>query len=290
MIVLRNLRHELADRRAWWTLCALFFLGLTIRFVFLNRAGTSDIDIDLQWGKDANTFGLPFSYHGNYFPFQYQIFQVAAASGYPVSSLVVFKTINLIADIGVFVVLVLLLRRWRLNVLYACLYWLHPYFLAMFWLGYVDVQFVFFILLGLLALTRAVVVRDYLLAGVPFGLAWLMKPQPLIGAVMIILFGTVLLFEGKFASSRESEVPGSAVDPRVSTLFAASAVRPTVARVCSVATTLLGALSILLIGLLALRHAGPAAGVVTSLVYATYPQAVDAEHRVFLEPPLNLCS
>ena len=156
MIVLRNLRHELADRRAAWTLCALFLLGLAIRLVFLNRAGTSDIDIDLQWGKDANTFGLPISYHGNYFPFQYQIFQIAAANGYPVSSLVVFKTINLIADVGVFVVLILLLRRWRLNVFYACLYWLHPYFIAMFWLGYVDVQFVFFIVLGLLALTRAV--------------------------------------------------------------------------------------------------------------------------------------
>lgn len=53
-----------------WIACALFLCGLAVRLAFLNRAGTADIDIDLQWGKDANEFGLPKTYHGNYFPLQ----------------------------------------------------------------------------------------------------------------------------------------------------------------------------------------------------------------------------
>jgi 4-amino-4-deoxy-L-arabinose transferase-like glycosyltransferase len=52
--------------------------------------------------------------------------------------------------------------------------------------------------------------------------------------------------------------------------------------------TILGAASIFLVGRLALRHLGPAAGVVAALVYATYPEAVLQEHGVFLEPALNL--
>ena len=44
--------------------------------------------------------------------------------------------------------LVLLLRRWGASVWWALLYWLHPYFLSLFWLGYIDAPVGFFVLLG----------------------------------------------------------------------------------------------------------------------------------------------
>lgn len=54
------------------------------------------------------------------------------------------------------------------------------------------------------------------------------------------------------------------------------------------AATIIGGVSILLVGRLALRHLGPVAGVIAALVYATYPQAVAQEHGVFLESFLNV--
>ncbi|WP_224244981.1 glycosyltransferase family 39 protein [Hyalangium gracile] len=49
-----------------------------------------------------------------------------------------------------------------------------------------------------------------------------------------------------------------------------------------------GALSVLLVGRLAMRVWGPVAGVVAALAYATYPEAVLVERGPFLEPLLNL--
>ena len=52
--------------------------------------------------------------------------------------------------------------------------------------------------------------------------------------------------------------------------------------------TLCGALSVFLVGRLALRVWGPVAGMVAALVYASYPEAVLVERGPFLEPLLNL--
>ncbi len=49
-----------------------------------------------------------------------------------------------------------------------------------------------------------------------------------------------------------------------------------------------GALSVLLVGRLALRVWGPVAAIIAALVYASYPEAVLVERGPFLEPLLNL--
>lgn len=58
--------------------------------------------------------------------------------------------------------------------------------------------------------------------------------------------------------------------------------------VTQAAMTLVGAVNIYLVGRIALRVASPAAAIAGALVYAFFPEAVRAEHGVFLEPVLNL--
>ena len=213
MLALSGLRHHRAAPVFW----ALFALGLILRAALLNQDGTSDILTDLQWGREANALGLPWSYAGDYFPLQYQVFQVVEALP---SSLLAFKTVNLVAELGVFFLLIVLLRRWGLNPAYAFVFWLHPYFLEMFWLGYIDVQFAFFVLLGILALTRATSLRGFLIAGIPFAVAWQLKPQPVIGAVMIALFVLALAVQTLVTRSG----PAAWRAARLSALFVAPAI------------------------------------------------------------------
>ncbi|MFP5248135.1 MAG: glycosyltransferase family 39 protein, partial [Thermoanaerobaculia bacterium] len=49
-----------------------------------------------------------------------------------------------------------------------------------------------------------------------------------------------------------------------------------------------GGINILLVGLLAMRSAGPVGGIIAAALYAVYPDAVKAERSAFLEPVLNL--
>jgi hypothetical protein len=70
------------------------------------------------------------------------------------------------------------------------LYWLHPWFLAVFSLGYIDFQFTLFVLLTIYCL-RGDRVRDYVLASVPLGLAFVMKPQSqilIVGVLFYVMF------------------------------------------------------------------------------------------------------
>jgi hypothetical protein len=55
-----------------------------------------------------------------------------------------------------------------------------------------------------------------------------------------------------------------------------------------IVATLVGAANILLAGRIAMRAAGPAAGIAAAALYATYPDAVLAERGPYLEPVLNL--
>lgn len=55
-----------------------------------------------------------------------------------------------------------------------------------------------------------------------------------------------------------------------------------------VLATIVGAANIALAGFIALRAAGPFAGVIAALLYALYPDAVLAERNAYLEPVLNL--
>ena len=165
-------------------------IGLFVRYRMLFYMGVSDMDSYYQWGSRALEVSLGKSYHGIYFPFQYQIFELCAwivpRLGAPF--FVVFKSANLIFDLGSFFLLVALLNRRQASPLYALLYWLHPWFLTVFSLGYVDFQFTFFVLLSVYLL-RGDTWKDYLLAGIPLGLAFVMKPQAQILVVATFFYG-----------------------------------------------------------------------------------------------------
>jgi hypothetical protein len=100
----------------------------------------------------------------------------------------IYKLPNLLCDAGSFCLLILLLKRRGANPLYALLYWLHPWFLAVFSLGYCDFQFTFYVILCVWLL-RGGAARDYLLAGLPLAVAFLMKPQALILIVAVFAYG-----------------------------------------------------------------------------------------------------
>jgi hypothetical protein len=177
-----------------WTAGVL--LGLAVRLAFLRTKGTADMDVYLQWGRDVGQYGLAAAYHGIYFPLQYEVFHVAVQLMQPLSiqGVTAIKGINLIFDLASFGVLVLLLGRLGLPRAYALLYWLHPFFLAIFWLGYIDPQVGFLLLSTLLGLTYARTPVHFLAAGVPLGLAIVMKPQAdLFVVVLVILVGVGLL-------------------------------------------------------------------------------------------------
>src|SRR2546423_13626398 len=102
----------------------------------------------------------------------------------------VFKLANFAFDVGSFFLLLSLLKRQQANPLYALLYWLHPWFLTVFSLGYVDFQFSFFVLLCVWLL-REHRTADYLLAGIPLAAAFLMKPQVQMLVVAVFCYGVL---------------------------------------------------------------------------------------------------
>ena len=171
-------------------LVAGFITGLLVRFGLAFDMGVFDMEEYYKWGQRVLEVGLPRAYHGIYFPLQYQLFQVCAAivTSSGLKFFAVFKLANLAFDIGSFFLLLSLLRRQQANPLYALLYWLHPWFLTVFSLGYCDFQFAFFIFLAIWLLRRDIIL-DYLLAGLPLGCAFLMKPQAQILVLAAFLYG-----------------------------------------------------------------------------------------------------
>ena len=171
-------------------LVAGFLTGLLVRFSLAFDMGVGDMQEYYNWGKRVLEVGLPRGYHGIYFPLQYQVFEACAAivarSG--LQFFAVFKLANLAFDIGAFFLVLSLLRRQRANPLFVLLYWLHPWFLTVFSLGYCDFQIAFFILLAIWLLRRDTIV-DYLLAGLPLGCAFMMKPQAQILVLATFLYG-----------------------------------------------------------------------------------------------------
>jgi hypothetical protein len=164
--------------------------GLALKWPMLFYMGVFDMDLYYEWGRKALEAGLPRSYHGIYFPIQYQVFEacawVVARTGSQFFT--IYKVPNLLGDLATFGLLILLLRRRGANPLYALLYWLHPWFLAVFSLGYCDFQFSFCILLCVWLL-RGEEARHYLLAGLPLAVAFLMKPQAQILIVATFAYG-----------------------------------------------------------------------------------------------------
>jgi len=167
-------------------------IGLIVRYPMLFYMGMDDMNAYYDWGKRAIESSLPSTYHGIYFPVQYQVFELCAWIVARTGSdfVLVFKLSNLVFDVGSFGLLVLLLKRYGSNPAYALLYWLHPWFLSVFSLGYIDFHFTFFVLLSIYLLRRDTA-RDYILAGIPLGVAFLMKPQAEILLIAVFLYGVL---------------------------------------------------------------------------------------------------
>lgn len=174
------------------------FVGLALRWPTLFSMGVFDMDVYFEWGRRALEIGIPRSYHGIYFPLQYQVFEACAwavvKSGWQFFT--IYKLPNLVCDCGSFCFLVLLLRRQGSNPLYALIYWLHPWFLTIFSLGYIDFQIAFCILFCVWLL-RGETTKDYLLAGLPLALAFLMKPQALVLIVATFAYGVFHYLRGR---------------------------------------------------------------------------------------------
>ena len=175
-------------------LSAAFIVGLLVRVLLLTHPAMHDILVYTDWGRDALTKGLAKGFHGIYFPIQYQIFELSLWVG-QISGIdfqVVLRFIGLFFDIGNFILLTMILKTIGGNKLFAILYWLHPWFVIIFAEGYVDCQFVFFVLLTLYILLQGKTLSNYFWAGVPLGIAFLMKPQ----AQMLVFAAAVFALVG----------------------------------------------------------------------------------------------
>jgi hypothetical protein len=181
-----------------YLLCLGFIIGLAIKIFMLPHKGP-DMDACISWGDKAMNEGMYNSFHGIYFPLQYHIFELVstASSQFNLNAIIVFKIVNLVFDSGNFFLIFLLLWKFNANILYSLLYWLHPWFLTLFFAGYIDYQFSFFILLTLLLLRNANKMKDYFLAGLPFAAAFLMKPQAQILILSLAVLNGIIFFRNR---------------------------------------------------------------------------------------------
>jgi hypothetical protein len=156
------------------------------------------------WGAKTRESGLVGAYEGIYFPLAYQVFAVEdwIASTLGVSTFSVMKTVNLMFDAGTFALLTTVLRERGLSWRYAFYYWLHPFFLAIFWLGYVDTFMSFMTLSAVVLLGRLSGVVGAFIGGIPVALAVAFKPQALTLLVMTALLATGLLAVARRATAQ----------------------------------------------------------------------------------------
>jgi hypothetical protein len=175
-----------------------FIAGLIIKICMLSHKGP-DMDACIGWGDKAMHEGMYNSFHGIYFPLQYHIFEFVSRISFllDLNAVVVFKIVNLIFDTGNFFLIILLLRQFNASIFYSLIYWLHPWFLTLFFAGYIDYQFSFFILLTIWLIRDAEKTADYLLAGLPFAAAFLMKPQAQILIVSLVILSAIIFNRNK---------------------------------------------------------------------------------------------
>ena len=188
----------------------LFVFGTALRIMSLFYMGVSDMPEYVRWGTCAYEEGLAKAYHGIYFPLQYQIFQlcVALSDWSGLEPYMILKGVNLTFDFGILFVLIRLLRAWKLRASYALLYWCHPWFLAITFLGYIDVQYSFFILSTVYLARKERSFRGAFIAGIPLGLAFLMKPQ---AEILVLACG--LYFVSQWLYHREWRSLGFLIMP-----------------------------------------------------------------------------
>ena len=172
--------------------------GLLIRFLSLSYNGVFDMATYHEWGLNALKEGLNKAYQGSYLPFQYQIFEAGAYISVKLKTdyFIIYKLINLLFDCGNLTVLYMIFRKINVSKYYLLIYWLHPWFLLLFSLGYCDFQFTFFILCSVLFAFRATS-RSYLAAGIFLGFAFLMKPQVQIVVLSLFLFSLYVYIKDK---------------------------------------------------------------------------------------------
>jgi hypothetical protein len=163
--------------------------GLILRYLSLQYMGIFDMTVYHEWGLKTLMEGLNKGYQGVYFPFQYQIFEAGAFLSLKLHTdfYIIYKLINLLFDIGNLIVLSLIFKKTNISKNYLLLYWLHPWFLLMFSQGYIDFQFTFFILCSVLFAFKATA-RNYLIAGIFLGFAFLMKPQVQVIILSIFIY------------------------------------------------------------------------------------------------------
>jgi hypothetical protein len=163
-----------------------------------------------EWGQQTNDVGLARAYLGVYFPLAYQIFAAEAtvASSLGVSVHSVIKAVNLVFDLGTFFVILWFLRRYRLDGRYVFYYWLHPFFLLIFWLGYVDSFLSFFAIFAVALLAGSSGVPQAFVAGIPVAAAAMFKPQAL-----TLILATGMLIGGLVVVARR-------VTPQILSAFA----------------------------------------------------------------------
>ncbi|HEY2150838.1 MAG TPA: hypothetical protein VGH34_08520 [Vicinamibacterales bacterium] len=166
-------------RRDAMLLGAGLVFGLVLRWQMLDGRGGVDMADYLRWGNAVLDQGLARGYVGIHFPLQYQVYEFCSwfARSFAIDPYVVFKAANIPFDLGTYVILIALLRRAGVSPLYALVYWLHPWFLVVFALGYIDMQMTFCVVLSLWLLKDASTRARSALAGVPFAAAVMLKPQ-----------------------------------------------------------------------------------------------------------------
>ena len=177
---------------------AAILAGLVLRYMSLSYMGIFDMATYHQWGLSAFKDGLINSYEGIYYPFQYQLFELGAWLSIKLNTeyFIIYKLINLLFDCGNLIVLFLIFKKINVSKYYLLLYWLHPWFLIMFTQGYCDFQFTFFILCFILFTLKSTS-RNYLIAGIFFGFALLMKPQVQVIALSLFIYGLYQYFKNR---------------------------------------------------------------------------------------------
>jgi hypothetical protein len=174
-------------------LFAGFAIGLLLRGLTFRYRGVFDMIDYIRWGRGSLEVGMARTYLGMHFPLQYHLYEVFfwLSQQLAMDPFVVFKAANLPFDVATFVLLVALLAHSGANVLYALVYWLHPWFVVVFGLGYIDFQLTFCLVLSIWLLHRGDSTLDYFIAGIPFAAAVLMKPQATLPCVALAMYAAM---------------------------------------------------------------------------------------------------
>lgn len=180
---------------------ALLALGFVVRAALVGYEGMVDVAQYGEWGEATYRHGLTSGFEGIYFPFQYQLFAAIHALGDVLGGafFVWLKITNLAFDCGIVALLFHAAKDHEARLRVCLMYWLNPWFVALFSLGYCDFQIGFFVLALLTFFREDASPKRALLAGVPLALAFLMKPQAMVLVLMMGFLGAFLLLRNRKA-------------------------------------------------------------------------------------------